>query len=51
MTVPLGDVFADTAYWIALVVKRDPVPPADSVVEAAHRRADHDDRPAGAGAV
>ncbi len=23
MTVPLGDVFADTAYWIALVVKQD----------------------------
>jgi predicted nucleic acid-binding protein len=23
MTAPVGDVFADTAYWIALVVKQD----------------------------
>ena len=26
MTAPVGDVFADTAYWIALVVKQDQYP-------------------------
>jgi uncharacterized protein len=28
MTAPLGDVFADTAYWIALVVKQDQYHPS-----------------------
>jgi hypothetical protein len=28
MTAALGDVFADTAYWIALVVKQDQYHPS-----------------------